>query len=565
MDFKHEIIALLKSATKLSEEELSPLVSSPPDPKMGDYAFPCFKLGKNAKEEADKLKVKLKLPQFVEKVEVSGPYLNFYVSKTFLTEQTLSIIRKEKKKYGAGTEKKNIVVEFCSPNTNKPLHLGHVRNMALGDAMGRILAFRGNKVHPVEIINDRGVHICKSMLAYERWGNSQKPNKKTDHFVGDYYVLFAAKAKEDEHLEQEAQEILVKWEHEDKKVRALWKKMNKWVVDGFRQTYTLFGVKFEKEYFESDFYTKGKDIAYDGLDKGFFIKDETGAIVAPLDDFELGKKVIVRGDGTAVYITQDLYLAELRYQEFKCDQQIYVVASEQNLHFKQLFKIMELFKRPYAKNLYHLSYGLVNLPTGRMKSREGTVVDADDIMEEMFGLAEKEIRARYTELSEAEIKKRAHDIGISALRFYMLRVDAIKEMIFNPQESISFEGETGPYVQYTHARACSIIRKAAEKSSVKISLKVDFSKLKEKEELAVIKLLYDFPEAVSKAAELYKPHIVTSHLLLLAQKFNEFYHAQQVISDDKELMKARLLLVDSVRQVLANGLGLLGIVALEEM
>ncbi len=565
MDFKHEIVALLKKETKLSEEELSQFVTSPPDAKMGDYAFPCFKLGKNAKEEAEKLKAKLKLPKFVEKVEVAGPYLNFYVSKTFLAEQTFSTIRQEKKKYGAGTENKNMVVEFCSPNTNKPLHLGHVRNMALGDAMSRILAFRGNKVHPVEIINDRGVHICKSMLAYERWGNSQKPNKKTDHFVGDYYVLFATKAKEDEHLEQEAQEILVKWEHGDKKVLALWKKMNRWVIDGFRQTYTLFGVKFEKEYFESEFYTKGKDIAYDGLEKGIFVKDETGAIVAPLDDFGLGKKIIVRGDGTAVYITQDLYLAELRYQEFKCDQQIYVVASEQNLHFKQLFKIMELLKRPYAKNLYHLNYGLVNLPTGRMKSREGTVVDADDIMEEMFGLAEKEIRARYTDLSEAEIKKRAHDIGISALRFYMLRVDAIKEMIFNPQESISFEGETGPYVQYTHARACSIIRKAAEKSSVKISSKVDFSMLKEKEELAVIKLLYDFPEAVSRAAESYKPHLITNHLLLLAQRFNEFYHAQQVISDDKELMKARLLLVDCVRQVLANGLGLLGIVALEEM
>jgi arginyl-tRNA synthetase len=561
MDFKRELIHLLSKETGIPETDFTTLITIPPDPKMGDYAFPCFRLGKNPKEEAEKLKAKLKLTALFERIEVNGPYLNFFVNKAILSQQTLTEISKQKNKFGRGSENKDIIVEFCSPNTNKPLHLGHVRNMALGDAMNKIIAFQGNKVHPVEIVNDRGVHICKSMLAYQKWGNNQKPSKKTDHFVGDFYVLYAQHEKENPELEKEAQQMLVKWENGDKKVRALWKKMNSWVLKGFKQTYKRFGIKFEKEYFESEFYVYGKEIAQEGLDKNLFYRDESGAIMVDLEKYGLGKKAVLRADGTSIYFTQDLYLAELRNKDYKFDELIYVVASEQNLHFKQLFKVLDLLNRPYAKNLFHLSYGMVNLPTGKMKSREGTVVDADDLMDELSQLAEEEVKKRYTNLSAAEIKTRAEFIALGALKFYMLRIDAVKDMIFNPQESISFEGETGPYVQYTHARACSILRKA----NLKISPKVKYDLLKEKEELALVKLLYDFPEVARKSALQHKPHLICNHLIFLSQAFNEFYHAHQVISEDKELMKARILLVDGVRQVLDNGLSLLGIYAPKEM
>jgi len=399
------------------------------------------------------------------------------------------------------------------------------------------------------------------MLAYERWGNQKKPDKKTDHFVGDYYVIFAKKAGEDPGLEEEAQQMLVKWEQGDKKVLALWKKMNTWVLDGFKETYKRFGIKFEKEYFESDFYLQGKEIAQEGLKKGVFFKDETGAVLVDLEKCGLGKKAVLRADGTSIYFTQDLYLAELRQKDFKFDKLMYVVATEQNLHFKQLFKVLELLGRPYAKNMYHLSYGMVNLPTGKMKSREGTVVDADDLMDELAELAAEEVRKRHTDLGEKEVKKRAEMISLGALKFYMLKTDAVRDMIFNPEESLSFEGETGPYVQYTHARACSLLRKAGTQKASKI----DFNYLNTKEELALIKALYEFPDTLNKAAEQYRPHVLCNYLISLSQSFNEFYHAHQVIVDNKEQMHARLLLVEGVRQVLENGLALLGIQAPEEM
>jgi len=564
MDFKQELIKLLSKETKIPEADFTNLITIPPDPKLGDYAFPCFKLGGNPKEAAEKLKAKLKLPKFIERVEVTGPYLNFFTNKSLLTEQTLTDVIEQKNKYGKGTGKKAIVVEFCSPNTNKPLHLGHVRNMALGEAMCNLLSFQGHNIHPVEIVKVRGVHICNSMLAYQRWGDKKQPDKKTDHFVGDYYVLFAQKAKDDPDLEKEAQEMLVKWEQGEKEVRALWKKMNAWVLDGFQQTYKRFGIKFEKEYYESEFYVHGKDIAQEGLKKGLFFKDETGAVMVDLEKYGLGKKAVLRSDGTSIYFTQDLYLAELRQKDYRFNQLLYVVANEQNLHFKQLFKVLELLGRSYASNLYHLSYGMVNLPTGKMKSREGTVVDADDILDELSALAEKEVLKRYENISEKEVKRRGEFIALGAIKFFMLKTDAVKEMIFNPEESISFEGETGPYIQYTHARSCSILKKAKKEITLK-NTELDYSLLKEKEEQAIIRLMYDFPLQAAKAAEQHKPHLIANYLISLSQAFNEFYHVHQVISEDKKLMQARLLLVDSVRQVLENGLNLLGIHAPEEM
>lgn len=560
MDYKNEIATLLAKTLNQTFDDTLPQITVPPNPVLGDYAFPCFKLGKNPKQEAEILRQKIKLPPFLSEIKVAGPYLNFFLNKAQLAKETLAVIQKQKKRYGAGKNHEKILIEYCGPNTNKPLHLGHVRNMALGNAMCRLLTFQGNKVYPINIINDRGIHICQSMLAYQKWGQKKKPDKKGDHFVGDYYVLFTKALKEHPELKDEAQDMLTRWEHGDKTVHALWKKMNLWVLKGFAQTYKRFGITFDKEYFESELYEAGKEIAFEGLQKRIFIKDDKKSIVAPLEAYGLPNKVVLRGDGTSVYITQDLYLAQKRYEDYRFDRSVYVVASEQQLHFKQLFKVLELLQRPYTNKLFHLSYGLVHLPTGRMKSREGTVIDADEMMEEMKELAEMEIRKRYDSLSEKEIRRRAEMIGLAAIKFFMLRTDAHRDIIFNPEESLSFEGETGPYVQYTHARACSILKKAG-----KVTGKINDALLTQDKEQKMLTHLMKFPEIVDEAAQQYRPHVLCHYLIELAQAFNEFYHSCPVISDDKELMKARLSLVDAVRQVLENGLNLLGIEAPEEM
>ncbi len=560
MDFRDEIIMILEQETKLPHQDILNLVVIPPDPKLGDYAFPCFKLGKNPVEEARKLKEKIKLPPFLAEIKVAGPYLNFFLKPSYVTKTILNTITKSKKKYGAGTESQNLVIEYCGPNTNKPLHLGHMRNMALGNAMHHILQFRGNKVHAVNIVNDRGIHICQSLLAYHKWGRRQKPDKKGDHFVGDYYVLFAKRLQEHPELKNETQDMLVRWEHNDPDVRKLWKTMTSWVLKGFARTYQRFGVSFEKEYFESGYHEQGRDVAFEGLQRGIFQKDDSKAIVARLESYQLPNKVVLRGDGTTVYITQDLYLTQLRYDDFKFDRMIYVVASEQQLHFKQLFKILELLQRPYARHLYHLSYGLVNLPSGRMKSREGTVVDADDLMDEVAALARKEVDARYPSLPEKEKARRAEFIGLGAIKFFLLRTDPVRDMIYDPQESLSFDGETGPYVQYTYARASSILRKAGKTKG-----KVNFSMLTNIKEQNLVKLLGIFPQKVEETSSHYKPHILCRYLLDVAQAFNELYHAVPVISEHADMMNARIVLVRSTQEVLGIGLGLLGIEAPEEM
>ncbi len=606
------------SAAKLSTEKIAGLLAVPPSPELGDYAFPCFILGGNPVQEAEKLQNSLKVPPFLSQVRAEGPYLNFYLNPAAVAEGTLAAIRTDGKNYGAGKAGEKIVIEFCGPNTNKPLHLGHLRNMALGKALCGILAFHGDKVHPVNIVNDRGIHICQSMLAYQKWGKGTTPGKagkKGDHFVGDYYVRFAQAVKREEEeqekkeledksgrasgrkakregkekdgrkekeeilesaLKKEAQELLLKWERGDKETRALWKIMTKWVLRGFAETYRRFGVAFEKEYFESEYYEKGKELVYRGLKQGVFEKDHTEAIVAPLDKYGIQDKVLLRGDESALYITQDMYLAALRYNDFAFQRMLYVVASEQRLHFRQLFKILELLREPVAGKLHHFSYGMVHLPSGRMKSREGTVIDADDLMDELAALALQEVQKRHPALSSREAVRRAEAIALGALQFFMVRTDAVRDLVFNPEESLSFEGETGPYLQYAHARACSILRKAGElhkgksakgKGSRKKSSGEgqDYSLLKEPVEQRLLRHLMGFSEKVEESAMHLKPHLLCRHLLDLAQSFNEFYHSFPVISEEKELMAARLALVDAARQVLANGLGLLGIEALEEM
>ena len=562
-NFKQEIINLLKKELKLKEVELTK-----PPAGLGDFAFPCFvlskKLKKNPVQIAKELAVKIKPKGIIEKIKEAGPYLNFYLDKAKLAEAILGEISKQKENYGKKPKtRKVILVESPAPNTNKPLHLGHVRNMVLGTALLNLLNEIGRTAYLVNVNNDRGVHIAKSMLAYQKWGKGDSPEKskmKPDHFVGKYYVMFAQKAKQNPHLEKEALKILNKWEQGDKETIALWKKMNKWALDGFKETYKKFNIKFKKEDYESETYKKGKDIILAGLKKGLFKKDENNAVIADLTKKNYGKKVLLRADGTSVYITQDIYLAKKRYDEFKFDKMFYVVATEQNYHFNVLFEVLKMLKFPFADKCYHFAYGMVHLPSGRMKSREGTVVDADDIVADMESLAKKETKKRH-KLSPKELNKRAEQLGMAAIRFYMLKFEAIKDMLFDPEVSISFEGETGPYIQYAHARICSIFRR----HKGRIPVKVDFGALNSQQEEKLITLLAQYPETVADAAENYRPHILCRYLLDLAQTFNEFYHAERVLQAEPSIRDARLYLLYGIKQVLKNGLTILGIQAPEGM
>ncbi len=560
MDFKLFIEKELKKHFKLKEFP----IEVPKDSKMGDFAFPCFVLAKEFKknpvEIAKELAGKIKQGKYISEVKAIGPYLNFFVNKQLLSENTLRKINKEQEKYGEQKlEAQKIVIEYPAPNTNKPLHLGHVRNMVLGYSISKLLRAIGNKVHEVDLVNDRGVHICKSMLAYKKWGKNEKPKIKTDHFVGKYYVKFAQEAKKNPQLETEAQDMLNAWEKGDKETLQLWKKMRNWALKGFDETFKTFDIKNEQVYFESEIYTKGKELVLKAH-KAKKLSEKDGAIVAELEQYKIPDKILLRSDGTALYMTQDIYLAQKKIEDFKADFSIYVVGNEQNLHFRQLFKILELLGNKWAKKCYHLSYGMVNLPEGKMKSREGTVVDADDLVKEIVELAKKEIKARH-KLKKIELERRAFQIGMGALRFYLLKSDPVKDITYNPKESISFEGETGPYVQYAHARCCSIL----EKYGKKVSANVSFDLLIEEAEQKVITLLENFSSVIEDSAKHHKPSILAHYLIELTQSFNEMYHNCQVISDGKELTKARILIVDCVRQVLENGLLLLGIEAPRQM
>jgi len=402
MNFKKEIIKVLKKDVKEIKADES-MLQVPPQEDMGDFTLPCFPFSKQLKKSpndiAQEFVRKIDLKQPIAKVEVKGPYLNFFINKAKMAEAAIDDIKKQKNKYGAVKKKKEtVMVEYPSPNTNKPLHLGHIRNMLIGNSVSEILKFNGDKVIRANVNNDRGIHICKSMLAYKKFGKGKSPKKgeKSDHFVGNFYVKFNEAEKNDPNIEEEAKEILRKWEKKDKEVVKLWKLMNSWAYAGFEQTYDRLGVMFDKYYYESDYYTKGKDIVMKALKKKVFNKEDNGAVSVELEKHKLPNKVLLRGDGTSVYMTQDLFLAERKFKDYKLDKSIYVVGSEQNMHFLQLFKILEILKYKWAKpgKLYHLSHGMVYLPHGRMKSREGTVVDADEMIDEMIKIAETEINKR---------------------------------------------------------------------------------------------------------------------------------------------------------------------------
>jgi len=548
----------------LSEEEIEKLIEIPPSPEMGDYAFPCFflaeKLKDNPKEIAIELREKIRNPGIeFEDIQTKGPYINFFINrKSFARQTVLEAITKKnnfgKTEIGKGEK---TMVEFPSPNTNKPLHLGHLRNMAIGESISRILEFDGEKVIRANLNNDRGIHICKSMLAYQKWGKNKTPKDKklkSDHFVGDFYVMF--EKKKTKKLENEAQKLLQKWEAGDQDTFLLWKLMNNWALEGFEQTYQKFGINHDVNFFESEIYEDGKKIILDGVQKGLFEKTKTGEVKINLDKEGLGEKILLRQDGTSLYVIQDLALAKLKFNDYKLDKSFYVVGNEQEYHFKVLFSILEKlgFK---DKEMKHISYGMVNLPSGKMKSREGTVVDADDLIEEVRLLAEKELLKR-EKLQKGELQKRSNIISLAAIKYLLLKIDIKKSMLFNPKESISFDGDTGPYILYSYARASSILKK----------LKTDIKKFEvydlEEKEVELVKKISQFPEIVLSSYKNLNPSVIANYSYQLAQVFNEFYHACKVIGSEEQ-EPFRVSLVQAFRQTLKNSLSLLGIDTVEEM
>ena len=475
-----------------------------------------------------------------------------------------------------------VMVEYSSPNTNKPLHLGHLRNNFLGYAVAEILKASGYEVIKANLVNDRGIHICKSMVAYQHFGNQETPASsglKGDHLAGKYYVLFDGaykaqintlltegqseeEAKKNAPLMLEAQEMLRKWEDQDPEVIALWKKMNGWVYDGFAATYARMGVNFDITYYESNTYLLGKDIVEEGLAKGVFFKKENGSVWVDLNNEGLDEKLVLRGDGTSVYITQDMGTADLKYQDFQINKSVYVVGNEQDYHFDVLFKIMRKLGRSYGDGLYHLSYGMVDLPTGKMKSREGTVVDADDLMQEMIDTAAEHTKAlgKIEGFTEDQAKKLFELLGLGALKYFLLKVDPKKRMLFNPQESIEFQGNTGPFIQYSHARIAAILRKAAQ-IGVDISVAgfADISEVAESE-AALIQLLNDFNRKIKAAGEDYAPSILAQYLFDLAKEYNRFYAELPIFHEkDDQLQSFRVALSAQTAKTIKRGMQLLGI------
>jgi arginyl-tRNA synthetase len=461
------------------------------------------------------------------------------------------------------------MVEFSSPNTNKPLHLGHLRNDVLGESLARILRAAGADVQKVCIINDRGIHICKSMLAYREMGEGATPESagvKSDRFVGDWYVRFHQAAETDSDAENRARELLRKWEAGDAETAALWKKMNGWAIDGIKATYTRTGVSFDKFYFESETYLLGKDKIAEGLAEGVFYREEDGSVWIDLEAEKLGKKALLRKDGTSLYITQDIGTAISRHNDWPFDRLVYVVGSEQIYHFKVLFSILQKLKFPWAADLYHLSYGMVNLPEGKMKSREGTVVDADDLLDELRALALAEIREKEREEAVGDPNEVAEKIALGALHYYLQQVSPSKDMLFNPRESLSFNGNTGPYLQYMGARISSMLKKMLKKAGDVCETETQYGLLSGDAEWDLLKTAAGFENALTDAASRYDSSIIAAYCYDLAKSFSRFYHDCPILNcEDKALAQARLALSRKTLAVLKEALDLICVPFLEVM
>ena len=519
----------------------------------------------------------------IEKFNAVQGFLNMSIAPSFWIEQLEAIAADAN--YGEQPDRNRLMmVEYSSPNTNKPLHLGHVRNNLLGSSIARIQEANGWKVVKTNIVNDRGIHICKSMLAWLKFGNGETPEssgKKGDHLIGDYYVRFDKEyrkqiselmaggmseddAKREAPLMKEAQAMLLKWEQGDKEVRELWAKMNSWVYAGFDETYKMMGVSFDKIYYESNTYLEGKKEVERGLQEGLFYRREDGSVWANLTGDGLDEKLLLRSDGTSVYMTQDIGTAKLRYQDYPIDKMVYVVGNEQEYHFKVLSLLLDKLGFPFGKELVHFSYGMVELPNGKMKSREGTVVDADDLMEQMIKDAKEISKDKVNtlpDITEAEANEIARKVGLGALKYFILKVDPRKNMLFNPEESIDFNGNTGPFIQYTYARIQSVLRKSGPTSSPSIIGRgVNSPDTLNDKEVALIQRLTDYPATVKQAGEEFSPAVLCNYAYALAQEFNSFYHDYSILNEaDEQKKDLRLLLSAEVAKVLKHAMALLGI------
>lgn len=530
-----------------------------------------------------------KVPDVISKFNVIKGFLNLTISSAQWIELLQSIQQDDSFGFIPVTDKSPLVmIEYSSPNTNKPLHLGHVRNNLLGWALANVMQANGNKVVKTNIVNDRGIHICKSMLAWLKYGNGETPEssgKKGDHLIGDYYVAFDKHyreqvkelvaqgmdedvAKNEAPLMKEAHAMLVKWEQNDPEVRALWHKMNEWVYEGFDETYKALGVSFDKIYYESNTYLEGKEKVEEGLKKGLFYRREDGSVWADLTKEGLDEKLLLRSDGTSVYMTQDIGTAKLRFQDYPIDKMIYVVGNEQNYHFQVLSILLDKLGFKWGKDLVHFSYGMVELPNGKMKSREGTVVDADDLIATMISNARQMSKDKVNKLeniTETEAQEIARIVGMGALKYFILKVDARKNMLFNPEESIDFNGNTGPFIQYTYARIRSILRKATE-SGIIVPEKLPTDTELNDKEIALIQHLQGFAAAVSQAGVDYNPSCIANYCYELVKEYNQFYHDFSVLREEDEKKRfIRLSLSAAVSQVIKNGMGLLGIEVPERM
>ena len=550
--------------------------------------FPFVKMAKKkpedvAQEIGEWLKEKCPI---ISDFNVVKGFLNLSIAPTAWTDLLCRMDADEH--YGEKQATDNsplVMIEYSSPNTNKPLHLGHVRNNLLGWSLAQIMQANGNKVVKTNIVNDRGIHICKSMLAWLKWGNGETPEssgKKGDHLIGDYYVAFdkhyreevkqlvadgmeEEKAKQEAPLIKEAHEMLVKWENNDPEVRALWKKMNDWVYAGFDETYKALGVSFDKIYYESDTYLEGKEKVEEGLEKGFFYRREDNSVWADLTNEGLDQKLLLRSDGTSVYMTQDIGTAKLRFQDFPIDQMIYVVGNEQEYHFQVLSILLDKLGFKWGKDLVHFSYGMVELPNGKMKSREGTVVDADDLIAAMIADARKtsDELGKNNDMDEKEKQEIARIVGMGALKYFILKVDARKNMLFNPEESIDFNGNTGPFIQYTYARIRSIMRKAASEG---INAAIASGFAPEQKEIELIQKISEYGAAVAQAGKDYSPSGIANYCYELTKAFNQFYHDYSILSaDTMEQKQFRLMLAQNVAKTIKNAMALLGIEVPERM
>jgi len=552
--------------------------------------FPLLKISKKSPEQtAHEIGTYLseKLP-FISEFNVIKGFLNLSISSSMWIEELMKINNTPDFGFTPVTNKSPLyMVEYSSPNTNKPLHLGHVRNNLLGHSLSEILKANGVKVVKTNLVNDRGIHICKSMVAWKKWGNGETPQssgKKGDHLVGDYYVLFEKnykaeieelmkqglskeEAEKKSPLMQEAREMLRRWEAGDPEVVALWEMMNQWVYEGFDETYKKLGITFDKVYYESQTYLVGKEMVLEGVKKGIFYQKEDGSVWADLTPYGLDHKLLLRADGTSVYITQDIGTAKLRFDDYPIDKMIYVVGNEQNYHFQVLAILLDMLGFKFGKGLLHFSYGMVELPEGKMKSREGTVVDADDLIDEMIDTAReisKEL-GKLDECSPEETEEIVTMIGMGALKYFILKVDPKKNMTFDPKESIDFDGNTGPFIQYTHARIKSVLRKAAEQG-IEIPKKPDTSVLLSEKEKGLVQLLADFANIVKQAGEEYNISLIANYVYDLAKEYNQFYHDFPILREENTALRDfRLLLSKNIASIIQKGMSLLGIEVPERM